>query len=148
MQQEMSVILAQKLVRLIGNPRLRRALTALVLPFVGVVAAFGIAPDTITDTVPKTRVVEVLALPTPELHAAADPGYWREERIQRGDTVAALLARLGADDPDAVEFLRTARTARIKDPRGRLVAHELREPGPERADGRDEFVHKSLFRVT
>lgn len=115
MQQEQGsrVILAQKLARLIGTPRLRRALTALVLPFVGVVAAFGIAPDTITDTVPKTRVVEVLALPAPELHAAADPGYWREERSQRGDTVAALLARLGVDDPDAVEFLRTARTARV-----------------------------------
>jgi len=85
---------------------------ALVLPFAGVVAAFGIAPDTLTDPVPRARVVEELALPAVELRAEAAQGYWREERIQRGDTLAALIARLGADDPEAVEFLRTTRTAK------------------------------------
>ncbi|HWI14300.1 MAG TPA: peptidoglycan DD-metalloendopeptidase family protein, partial [Burkholderiales bacterium] len=33
-------------------------------------------------------------------------------RIQRGDTIGSLLARLGVEDPDAVQFLRNARDAR------------------------------------
>ena len=112
MQQEMSVILTQKLRRLIAHPRLRRVVAALVLPFIGVVAAFGIAPDTITEQVARTRVVEEVVLPAPQPGARADAGFWREERIQRGDTPAALLARLGADDPEALDFLRNARTAK------------------------------------
>ena len=114
MQQEQGslVILAQKAARLIGNSRWWRMAATLVLPFAGVVAAFGIAPDTLTDPLPRTQVVEELALPILERRADATPGYWREERIQRGDTLAALLARLGADDPEALAFLRTARAAK------------------------------------
>lgn len=100
------------LARLIGHPRWRRMAVALVLPFAGVVAAFGFAPDTIIDPLPRTQVVEELALPVLERRADATPGYWREERIQRGDTLAALLARLGVDEPEALGFLRTARAAK------------------------------------
>jgi hypothetical protein len=31
--------------------------------------------------------------------------YVREERMQRGDTIATLLRRLGVDDPDAQAFI-------------------------------------------
>ncbi|MGH7186305.1 MAG: hypothetical protein ACREIB_08545, partial [Pseudomonadota bacterium] len=59
MQQENGVIVAARrrfvgreagalLVRRIAGSRLCRAAAAMVLPFVGVVAAFGIAPDTVT----------------------------------------------------------------------------------------------------
>ena len=34
-------------------------------------------------------------------------GYWREDRDRRGDTIGSVLARLGVDDPAALEFLRT-----------------------------------------
>ena len=40
------------------------------------------------------------------------PGYWREDRIRRGDTIGSVLARLGVDDPAALEFLRTNPSAR------------------------------------
>jgi hypothetical protein len=33
--------------------------------------------------------------------------YWREERVQRGDTIGSLLARAAVDDSEAIEFLRT-----------------------------------------
>ncbi len=112
MQQENGVILTQKLVRLIAGSRFWRPVLALVLPFLGVVAAFGIAPDTVSEPVPRKEVVQVVALPTFPPAAAADEGYWREERIQRGDTLAALLSRLGAEDPEAAEFLRNTRSAR------------------------------------
>jgi murein DD-endopeptidase MepM/ murein hydrolase activator NlpD len=112
MQQENGMILTQKLARLIPGSGFWRPVLALVLPFLGVVAAFGIAPDTVTDPVPRKEVVQEIALPVPPPAATADEGYWREERIQRGDTIAALLSRLGAEDPEAAEFLRNTRSAR------------------------------------
>jgi len=75
------------------------------------VAAFGIAPDTVLETVP-TRTVERV-LPAPQVaEPATDAVYWREERVQRGDTIGALLARAGVEDPAAMSYLRSAPEAR------------------------------------
>ena len=75
------------------------------------VAAFGTAPDTVLDTVP-TRVVERV-LPRPAIPDDDDRAtYWREERIQRGDTLGSLLARAGVNDAEAMQFLRTDAAAR------------------------------------
>lgn len=112
MQQEIGVILAQKPAELLAGRRISRWIAAIVLPFLGVVAAFGIAPDTITEPVAKTRVVQEVTLPASSLAGNADDGYWREEPVQRGDTLAELLARLGVDEPEAVVALRGARNAR------------------------------------
>jgi len=112
MQQGDGVILAQNLGQLIAGSRLCRVAAVLMLPFVGVVAAFGIAPDTVTDPVARTQIVQEIALPAHRAARDADEGYWREERVQRGDTLAALLARLGADDPAALDSLRNTRSAR------------------------------------
>ncbi len=112
MQQDKG-ILAQKLSELMAGTRLWRLALAVALPLVGMVAAFGIAPGTDAEPVIRTRVVQEIALPL-DL-AAGRPGeeaYWREDRIQRGDTLAGLLARLGADDAEAVEFLRKERSAK------------------------------------
>ncbi|GIK87312.1 MAG: hypothetical protein BroJett026_27930 [Betaproteobacteria bacterium] len=75
-------------------------------------AAFGIAPESTLD-MPPLRTIE-RALPLPELVPAAadDAPYWREERVQRGDTIGSLLARAGVDDPGAMTFLRTHAGAR------------------------------------
>jgi murein DD-endopeptidase MepM/ murein hydrolase activator NlpD len=78
-------------------------------------AAFGLAPDTALETIP-TRVVE-RPLPLPDLaendrDAAAGATFWREERVQRGDTIGSLLARAGVDDPAAMQFLRVNPDAR------------------------------------
>ena len=64
-------ILAQKLARLTAHTGLKRGVALLVLPFLGIVAAFGIAPDTVTDTAPRTQIVEQLALPATTLSVAA-----------------------------------------------------------------------------
>jgi murein DD-endopeptidase MepM/ murein hydrolase activator NlpD len=83
------------------------------LPLVGMVAAFGIAPGTDAEMVIRTQVVQDVSLPsTLFADRSGAEAYWREERVQRGDTLAALLARLGAEDAEAVEFLRNARSAR------------------------------------
>ena len=77
----------------------------------GIVAAFGLAPGTTLDSVATERIVRELPLPLIALPAAQDR-FWREERVRRGDTLGQMLARLGADDPDAWSFLHTSATAR------------------------------------
>ena len=94
------------------NNKLRRWLLGATLPFVGVVAAFGVAPHTMTDTVVVERVVENISLPSLPAHSDVDETYWHEGRIQRGDTVASVLARLQVDDPEALQALRANRDAR------------------------------------
>ena len=113
-------IVAQNALRLLrlllSSASFRRWALALVLPFAGVVTAFGIAPDTITDTVERTQVVEDIVLSNTGLAEAlqSQPAqtYWREERIQRGDTLARLLARLRVNDDSAITYLNTAPAAR------------------------------------
>lgn len=102
------MILTHKIRRLIGklSPRHRLAAAAIAVPCFSVVAAFGIAPDTLVDKVTFNNVVEELTLPTLAPVADREAGFAREERIQRGDTVASLLARLQIDDPAATQVLR------------------------------------------
>ena len=102
------MILTHKIRRLIGklSPRHRLAAAAIAVPCFSVVAAFGIAPDTLVDKVTFNNVVEELTLPTLAPVADREAGFAREERIQRGDTVASLLARLQIDDSAATQVLR------------------------------------------
>src|SRR5688572_28154261 len=94
------------------NNKLRRLVLAATLPFVGVVAAFGVAPHTTTDTLVVEKVVEHVSLPQVEAGAIQDDAYWHEGRIQRGDTVASVLSRLHVDDAEAMRALRGNRDAR------------------------------------
>jgi len=76
------------------------------------VAAFGLAPDTTLETVPTVEIRRALPPPTMQPVGEGAAGYWREERILRGDTVGSVLYRLGVDDADALAFLRTDPSAR------------------------------------
>ena len=108
------MILAQKLVDLIrGVPnRHRIAAAAIALPCFGVIAAFGIAPDTMVKQVLINNVVEELELPALTLADDGNSTFTREERIQRGDTVASLLARLQVEDPAVLQTLRNNKQAK------------------------------------
>jgi murein DD-endopeptidase MepM/ murein hydrolase activator NlpD len=103
-----------------SKPVLRkRVLLALAtLPFLGVVAAFGIAPDTPLDIPAQTTVVETVDLPQTQALDNGSFDFWREERIARGDTLASLLTRLGVGDEDGRQFLQAARTSQAL---GRLI---------------------------
>jgi murein DD-endopeptidase MepM/ murein hydrolase activator NlpD len=76
------------------------------------VAAFGIAPDTSLEDLPVQQVV--LSLSVPDIHPSPDPDmtFWRQERIQRGDTIASLLSRLEVNNKDIISFLRDTRDVR------------------------------------
>jgi murein DD-endopeptidase MepM/ murein hydrolase activator NlpD len=76
------------------------------------VAAFGLSPETMLDTMPAQRIVRPLPLPEWTADEASDARFWREERIERGDTIGSLLARAAVDDPDALVFVRTNAVAR------------------------------------
>src|SRR6185436_180446 len=106
-------ILAQKAVPQVHRSRLHWPLVVAALPFFGVVAAFGIAPDTVPDPIELQHVVEDIALPSwPPAGKQEIAHYWREERIQRGDTVAAVLARLNVNDHAAISYLLQAKDVR------------------------------------
>jgi murein DD-endopeptidase MepM/ murein hydrolase activator NlpD len=93
--------------------RVRPGLLAIIAALTcgGIVAAFGFAPDTTLETVATERVVRELPLPAIVASISKD-GFWREERVRRGDTLGQMLARLGADDPGAWRFLHTHASAR------------------------------------
>ena len=90
--------------------RLRTLVALSSLPLFGVVAAFGLAPDTNTlDIVPAT-ITEAISLPTP-VSTSAVGTFERESVIQAGDTLASALSRLKIDDLE-IQRLLTADTMR------------------------------------
>ncbi|WP_428825672.1 M23 family metallopeptidase [Azonexus sp. IMCC34842] len=74
-------------------------------------AAIAVAPD--TEHIATTRVVEQLQLVASKEQPSSDPGYLIEERVQRGDTVSSLLARLNILDTETSTFVLTNPEARI-----------------------------------
>jgi murein DD-endopeptidase MepM/ murein hydrolase activator NlpD len=105
-------ILADRWGRLSHRTRLRWLIAASAVPLFAVVTAFGVAPATVTvEPVPAQRVIEEIRLPA---MAPAHPQqtFVREERIQRGETLAALLGRLQIERQEVLHFLRTHADAR------------------------------------
>lgn len=138
MQNNEIGILAQKLFlqeRKLGLQERKLSLRWLVaissLPLFGIVAAFGIAPETQTRQIPVHTVIENLQLPNAATPSDAAGNFWHEERIQRGDTISALLDRLNVNDEDIAGFLRSARDSeslRLLIP-GRIVRAQTDQEG-------------------
>jgi murein DD-endopeptidase MepM/ murein hydrolase activator NlpD len=104
----------------------------LVLPALTVLTAFGIAPDTAPEALPRNLVREEIKLPEFAPVAAQPQRYVTQERVLRGDTVAALFERLGIRDPKALDFLRadaTGRTLFTQLVPGRTLQAETGEEG-------------------
>ncbi|MBA4381037.1 MAG: peptidase M23 [Sideroxydans sp.] len=99
MLQQNSLLNAHKL-------KLRWFVTLSTLPLLGVVTAFGIMPQSDVLTGPQKTIVQEIALPTAAQAAPSTTTFWRNERVQRGDTVVELLRRLNVEDEAASEYLR------------------------------------------
>lgn len=84
-----------------------RTLVALSsLPLFGVVAAFGLAPDTSTLDITPQTITEAIALPA--LASASNTAtFERESVMQSGDTLASALSRLKIDDLEIQRLLAT-----------------------------------------
>jgi murein DD-endopeptidase MepM/ murein hydrolase activator NlpD len=110
MQRLKDLILTQKPLVLERKIKLRWLVGASTVPLLGIVAAFGIAPDTKVAPAQLQTVIESVKLP--DLSGQEQNlVFWREDRIQRGDTVGTLLSRLKVVDPEAVNFLRNPNNA-------------------------------------
>jgi len=81
------------------------------LSLFGMVAAFGTAPTTAEIEGLRQSVVEQLTPPALEAIDSAAEIFVRDEAVQRGDTVASLLARLAVADSDVQAFLRNSPAA-------------------------------------
>lgn len=104
----------------------RRAAGLVAFALSGAVAAIAaIAPSGDAELLlAKTAVLEPVAIRLEEALLPAPDAYVREERFQRGDTLAALLARLAVGEADARSILRL-REIRLLRPGG-IVTAEVR----------------------
>jgi murein DD-endopeptidase MepM/ murein hydrolase activator NlpD len=103
---------------LLGSSRKARIVSASALGLA--VIAFGaagvapMAPD--ASDLPVKSISQVLALPdiNAQLYALEDSqqNFVREEKIRSGDTLAALLGRLGVEDDAATAFIKRDSAAR------------------------------------
>ncbi|HSD53933.1 MAG TPA: peptidoglycan DD-metalloendopeptidase family protein [Burkholderiales bacterium] len=85
----------------------RRALVvAGVAGLLAGVAAFGTVSDSPEPPVARVTVIETLRPQVTEVASASAPSYVHEERFERGDTFARLLARLGVDSAVAVQLVK------------------------------------------
>lgn len=103
---------------LFGSARTSRLVSFSALFFA--VCAFGavgvapLAPD--AADLPVKTITQELALPSLDEQVAAlaanQQHFIREEKVQRGDTLGTLLLRLGIDDNEASNFIKSDATAR------------------------------------
>jgi murein DD-endopeptidase MepM/ murein hydrolase activator NlpD len=84
----------------------------LVLPALTVLTAFGIAPESARQDFAQSMVREEIKLPEFAPDTPQPQRYVTQERVLRGDTVAALFERLGIRDSRALDFLRADATGR------------------------------------
>ena len=87
--------------------RLRTLVVLSSLPLFGVVAAFGLAPNTNTLDITPQTITESLVLPalTPADNSMGT--FERESLVQPGDTLATALSRLKIDDLEIQRLLTT-----------------------------------------
>ncbi|MHB8914946.1 MAG: peptidoglycan DD-metalloendopeptidase family protein [Thiobacillus sp.] len=96
--------------RMTGQERrvsLRAMIALSSVPLFGMVAAFGLAPDTNTLNVSTQTVVENIEIPKIVASASHSNDYQREEQVQSGDTLASVLGRLKIDELDIQRLLST-----------------------------------------
>lgn len=104
-------MLTQKTLTQEHKMRLRWLVALSSLPLLGVVTAFGIVPAPEVQPNNLKTVVEEIALPSFAQAGSDTATFWRNERVQRGDTVVELLRRLNVEDAAASEYLRGDRAA-------------------------------------
>jgi murein DD-endopeptidase MepM/ murein hydrolase activator NlpD len=99
-----------------SKKKLRWFVALSTLPLLGVVTAFGLVPQSNFDLTSARVALEEIALPKvadPEATASATTAasYWRNERVQSGDTVDELLRRMSIEDAAAGDYLRKSAAA-------------------------------------
>jgi len=114
---------------LIRNLSLLRAGVLAALALCGVVAGLATISEAPQAQLPppRTMLPEALAIALERAKLPAPESFIREERLQRGDTIATLLARLGIGEPDARALARLPRVRQLRP--GTTVSAEVRPDG-------------------
>jgi murein DD-endopeptidase MepM/ murein hydrolase activator NlpD len=89
-------ILTHRMTRAERRFSLRTLVALSSLPLFGMVAAFGLAPDTNTLDITPETITESIALPV-LASANTNTTFERESVVQSGDTLSSALARLNID---------------------------------------------------
>lgn len=94
--------------------KLRWILAISCLPLFGIYAAFGIAPQTMSRSIPIESVIEEITLPNISELASenqSDQKFWYKDYVRRDDSLQSLLYRLNIRNRDAFEFIRNDQVA-------------------------------------
>ena len=100
-------MLTQNLLSQERKMKLRWFITLSTMPLLGVVTAFGLVPQSeigLDTTQITAQEIPLTIVPS----SSATGSFWRNERTQRGDTVAVLLRRMNINDTAASNYLRSA----------------------------------------
>ncbi|MES2636833.1 MAG: M23 family metallopeptidase [Pseudomonadota bacterium] len=88
------------------------AVLLLLLPFFGVVAAFGTAESNLPSRVKAETITEEVTLPLTVHNVNRDEEFWQIDQVRRDDTLASLFKRMTIRDEDAMKFLTLSPDAR------------------------------------
>lgn len=91
--------------------KLRWLVSMSSIPLLSVVTAFGLVPHSEISVSGSKVTVESITLPEINPSPVTETHFWRNERVQLGDTILGLLTRLNIEDAAASEFLRTDKSA-------------------------------------
>lgn len=99
------------------KPRMLWLLGLSSIPLLGVVAAFGFAPQNLPESVQTTVVNQEISLPaatgqSEHSQENASDVLWQADLVRPGDTLSSLLKRVNIEDQEAIDYLRKAPEAR------------------------------------
>lgn len=98
-------MLTQNLLSQERKMKLRWFVALSSIPLLGVVTAFGLVSESDLGLAKTNITIEEITLPKVAATETTAVSFWRNERVQRGDTVAALLNRLNVTDTAAINYL-------------------------------------------
>ncbi len=101
-------MLTQNMLNQERKNKLRWFVTLSTMPLLGVVTAFGLVPSSNLGLNSGKISIEQVALPVAAPVETNTATFWHTERIQPGDTVAALMQRLNIKDAAASNYLRNS----------------------------------------
>lgn len=107
-------ILAQNTRKAERKLKLRWILAISCLPLFGIYAAFGIAPQTLTGSIPTETILEEISLPAvmgADSTQVTAQNFWYKDFVRRDDTLQSILSRLNIRNRDAHDFIRNDQTA-------------------------------------
>ncbi|NOU01803.1 MAG: peptidoglycan DD-metalloendopeptidase family protein [Gallionella sp.] len=98
-------MLTQNLLSQERKMKLRLFVALSTIPLLGVVTAFGLVSESDLGLAKTNITVQEITLPEIAVAQISAASFWRNERVQRGDTLVALLSRLNITEAAAINYL-------------------------------------------